>query len=142
MPSKSCRPPGAPWISPYVIVKDIDKAVNFYVKAFQFEKLNVVAGEDNTSWHAELRYVDHLIMFGKAGAYDGKTKAPHDSGVECPINLYLYCENIDEFHQHAVKAGAKSLSAPEDTFWGDRMCRLQDPDGYIWCFATYLNNEE
>jgi uncharacterized glyoxalase superfamily protein PhnB len=139
--AKSARPEGAPWISPYVIVNDVDKAVDFYENAFDFEKINVVAGEDNTSWHAELRYKDHLIMFGKAGAYGGKTKSPHVSGVESPINLYLYCEDVDKFHENALEAGATSLGDPEDTFWNDRMCRLQDPDGYVWCFATYLGED-
>lgn len=141
MSAQRCRPKGVPWISPYVIVKDVDQAVQFYEKAFGFERLHLVAGDDGTSWHAEVHYKDHLIMFGKSGAYGGKTKAPTDNGVESPINLYLYCEDVDEFYENALKAGAKSLSAPEDTFWHDRMCRLQDPNGYVWCFATYIGDD-
>ena len=141
MTAHACRPEGTPWISPYVIVSNVDKAADFYVDAFGFEKIHLVAGEDGTSWHAEMRYQDHLIMFGKSGAYGGKTKSPNESQMESPINLYLYCENVDQFYQHALKSGAKSLSEPEDTFWNDRMCRVQDPDGYVWCFATYLGDE-
>jgi PhnB protein len=139
MSNKSARPEGANWASPYIIVKDVDLAVSFYVKAFGFEKIQMVPGDDNTTWHAETRYKDQLLMFGKAGAYEGKTQSPQYSGVESPMNMYLYCENVDDFYQKAITAGAKSLSAPEDTFWHDRMCRLQDPDGYTWCFATHLN---
>lgn len=142
MSNVSCRPEGAPWVSPYIIVKNVDEAVDFYIKAFGFEKIHIVAGEDNTSWHAETRYRDHLIMFGKAGAYGGKTQPPIKTGIESPINLYLYCEDVDELYNKALEAGARSLSAPEDTFWQDRMCRLQDLDGYVWCFATYLGEEE
>ncbi len=141
MSAQTCRPEGAPWISPYIIVKDVDKAVNFYENAFGFEKIQAVAGEDNTTWHAELRYNDHMIMFGKSGAYGGKTLPPLESGIESPINLYLYCEDVDDFYNKALQAGATSLSEPEDTFWNDRMCRLQDPDGYVWCFATYQGEE-
>ena len=141
MSLRSCRPDGAPWISPYIIVKDVDEAVDFYTHAFGFEKIHLIAGEDNTSWHAEMRYKDQMIMFGKAGAYGGKTKSPIESGVDSPINLYLYCDDVDDFYTQALKAGAKSLSKPEDTFWHDRMCRLQDPHGYVWCFATYLGEE-
>jgi uncharacterized glyoxalase superfamily protein PhnB len=140
MSTKSVRPEGVTWVSPYIIVKDVDKAVDFYVNAFGFEKLTLKAGEDNTSWHGETRYKDQLIMFGKAGAYGGKTQPPSTSGVESPMNLYLYTEDVDQFYQKAIAAGAKSLGAPEDTFWQDRMCRLQDPDGYIWCFATHLTS--
>lgn len=141
MSLKPCRPEGTSWISPYIIVKDVDTAVNFYVNAFGFEKIHLVAGEDKTSWHAEMRYKEQMLMFGKAGAYGGKTKSPIESGVDSPINLYLYCDNVDEFYASALEAGAKSLSKPEDTFWHDRMCRLQDPHGYVWCFATYLGED-
>jgi len=141
MSTAACRPEGAPWISPYVIVQDVDQAAHFYETAFGFEKIHLVAGEDNSCWHAEMKYRDHLIMFGKAGTYGGKTKPPRANGIESPINLYLYCEDVDEFHEHAIRAGAKSVSAPEDTFWNDRMCRLEDPDGYVWCFATYLGED-
>ena len=66
-------------------------------------------------------------MLGKAGVYGGKTLAPKDSGVDSPLNLYVYCENVDTFHKKAVEAGAISLGAPDNMFWGDRMCRLQIP---------------
>jgi len=135
------RPEGAPWVSPYIIVSDVDKAVEFYQEGFGFEKNHLVAGEDSHTWHAEMRYKDQLIMFGRAGAHGGKTLSPKTSGIESPINLYLYCEDVDAFYERAVQAGAISLTEPEDTFWQDRMCRLQDPDGYIWCFATYLGDE-
>jgi len=141
MVSTSPRPDGASWISPYVIVADVDRAVQFYVEAFGFEKNHLVAGEDNTTWHAEMRYKDQLIMLGKAGAYGGKTQSPKKTGVESPINLYLYCEDVDAFYERAMQAGAKSLGEPENTFWQDRMCRIQDPDGYVWCFATYLGED-
>lgn len=138
MNAQSCRPNHAPWITPYVMVKHVENAVHFYEQSFGFEIVQVVPGEDNTGWHAELKYKDHLIMFGKSGAYGDQSKTPNDSAVECPITLYLYCENVDAFYTHAIKTGAKSLGAPENMFWGDRMCKLQDPEGYIWCFATYL----
>ena len=47
---------------------------------------------------------------------------------------------MDTFYEKALQQGAKSLSAPEDMFWGDRMCSLQDPEGYSWYFATHLGN--
>lgn len=125
-----------PWVSPYITVSDVEKAAHFYKKAFRFEILELPPGEDGVPVHGELSYKNQLIMVGKQGAWGGTTVTPAHSKVESPINLYLYCENVDEFYQAAVNAGAKSLGAPEDMFWGDRMCRLQDPDSYIWAFAA------
>ena len=31
---------------------------------------------------------------------------------------------------------AKGDVAPQDMFWGDRMCKLTDPAGHVWNFAT------
>src|SRR5882762_7224083 len=114
------RPAHATWVSPYITVKDADAAVNFYQKAFHFELKEKAPGEDGTTWHAEMKYKDQLLMFGKQGAYDKEcaSKTPTDSGVASPINLYIYCEDVNKFYQHAVAAGAKSLAAPEDMFWG------------------------
>lgn len=136
MTKHAAHPPHATWVSPYITVENIDTAIPFYQKAFGFEKLDAVPGEDGSTWHAELRYKNQLLMLGKAGAYK-PGQSPKMSGVESPMNLYLYCEDVDSFYQNAIASGAESLEAPSDMFWGDRMCRLKDKDGYVWCFATY-----
>lgn len=130
-------PPETSWVSPYITVTNVDEAVKFYQKAFHFELKNLVPGEDGTGWHAEMHYHKQLIMCGKQGTYGSQTKSPLSSGVESPITLYIYCEDVDQFYQDAVINGAQGIAEPEDMFWGDRMCRLMDLDNYIWCFATY-----
>jgi PhnB protein len=134
----SVRPNQFPWVSPYITVTDVDAATDFYVKAFDFKLKEKAPGDDGKSVHAELFYKDQILMLGKEGAYGHKSLSPRTSKVESPMNLYLYCENIDQFHQHAVKSGAEVISAPEDMFWGDRMCRVKCPDGYVWAFATNI----
>ncbi|HEV2613306.1 MAG TPA: VOC family protein [Gammaproteobacteria bacterium] len=126
------RPAQFPWVSPYIMASHLDSALEFYTKAFGFEL------KEKTPEHAELRYKDQILMFGQEGSYGSTSKSPKSSHTESPITLYIYCENVDEFHRNAVESGAKSLSAPEDMFWGDRMCRLQCPEGYGWAFATNL----
>lgn len=135
-PNSAVLPENFTWVSPYITVADVEKSGDFYHKAFQFQKKDFPLGEDGTVWHGEMQYKNQMIMLGKAGAWGGKTKPPTATGVESPINLYIYCEDVDDFYKKAVAAGAKSLGAPEDMFWGDRMCRLEDIDGYTWAFAT------
>ena len=134
----SPRPDIMPWVTPHIIVKDVDAAVAFYKKAFGFNTYKAIPGEDGTTWHASLQYKDGMLMFGKQGAWGNTTQPPVMSNVDSPINMYLYCDDVDTFHDQAVAAGAKSVSPPEDTFWGDRMCMLKDIDGYHWAFATQL----
>lgn len=142
MVKKSVKPANTPWISPYLMVRDVDTAIKFYQKAFGFNVRDVSAGPDGTPQHAELTYHDQLIMIGKEGSMGGASKSPASSGVVPPINLYVYCEDVDKFFNHAVKVGASGEAKPEDTLWGDRMCCLKDPEGYIWCFATHVGAEE
>ena len=124
------------WVSPYITVKDVDAAAKFYQTAFQFILSEHKPGEDGVAVHAELNYKDQLIMIGKEGAYESPLKSPITSGIDSPITLCIYCEDVDTFYKKALNGGAKSISSPEDVFWGFRMCRLQDLDNYTWCFMT------
>jgi PhnB protein len=123
-------------VSPYLIVRNVAEAVHFYEKAFQFQLSEINPGDDGIPLHAEMTYQGQLMMCGKEGAYGSPLKAPLTSGVESPITLCVYCEDVDKFYTMSLAHGAKSVSAPEDMFWGHRMCQLQDLDGYTWCFMT------
>lgn len=140
--SKSARPEGVTWVLPFLTVLDVEEAARFYQQAFQFGIKELVPSDDKTIGHGELKYKDQLIMLGKQGAYGKTSQSPVHSKVECPMGLYLYCEDVDQFHANAVKHGAISVEAPDDMFWGDRMCRLKDLDGYVWCFATYIGEHK
>lgn len=137
MGQKSARPEGMPWITPYLCVSDIEAAVNFYRDAFGFtlhEK--IMRDDDGNAMHAEMRYNDCMIMMGAESLYNGATKTPKNSGTQSPVSICVYCDDVDQFFAHATEVGAKTVCEPEDMFWGDRMCRLTDPDGHAWSFAT------
>jgi PhnB protein len=136
---KDPRPAGVRWMSPYITVQDPAKSVEFYNKAFGFEIKESIPDDSGKIVHAELQYNGELIMLGAAGAYNGcLTQSPAMSGVTSPMSLFIYCNDVDAFYKHALTQGATSKDAPEDMFWGDRMCRLVDPDGYEWAFATNI----
>lgn len=138
MQTKQCKCPGMSWISPYLYVKDVDASIDFYKKAFGFEVLrDINKNEEGVSVHCECKYQDEVIMLGLEKAFGEDILSPSSSGAPCPISLYLYCEDVDTLFERAKKAGATVLGEPEDQFWGDRMCRLKDPNGYLWSFATY-----
>jgi PhnB protein len=128
-------PPGAPWMMPMLTVKDVDAALDFYQRAFGIEKRLAMPGPDGRTMHGELGWHGQVIMLGRETP-DRPEKAPATSGVPSPIGLYLYCDDVDALFARATKAGAKALTPPENMFWGDRMCRLGDPDGHAWAFAT------
>lgn len=133
MSQRPARAAGMPWVSPYLSVKDADAALDFYQRAFGFEKRMVVPGPDGRTKHAEVTYRDMVIMFGPEC---DKGRAPATTGVPSPVGLYVYCEDVDALFRRATAAGAKAVSPPTDMFYGDRVCTLNDPDGFTWSFAT------
>lgn len=125
-----------PTMIPYLTVTDSKKSVDFYEKAFGFTWENPNEGLN----HIEMSYQDVMIMFAPEGAFGGITKAPITQGAECSMNLYLYCTDVDKVYNRAMEAGAISCMNPQDAFWGDRVCQVKDPDGFMWMFAKKLSS--
>jgi uncharacterized glyoxalase superfamily protein PhnB len=125
-----------PWITPYLIVKDVATSIEFYQKAFGFEKRFAMPGEDGKIMHAEVIWQEGVIMLGPEASCGSKTYAPATSGTPTPVSLYIYVPDVDAFFARAKAAGATVKLEPQDQFWGDRICGLIDPNGHEWCFAT------
>ncbi|HWG44450.1 MAG TPA: VOC family protein [Gemmataceae bacterium] len=137
MSKRPAKLQGTPWLSPYLTVKDADAAIDFYQRAFGFEKRFAMPGPDGKTGHVEMVWREAMIMFGPEHTKDECAyKAPVTTGVASPVGLYVYCEDVDALYARAVAAGAKVVSAPVDQFYGDRQCTLEDPDGHRWFFAT------
>lgn len=141
MSKRSPRPAGSPWLSPYLTVRDADQASDFYQRAFGFEKQFAMPGPDGRSGHVQMAFKDAHIMFGPECAQgQNPSKAPASTGVAPPVGMYVYCDDVDALYARATAAGAKGDMPPQDMFWGDRMCRLLDPDGHSWSFATNVGD--
>jgi PhnB protein len=54
-----------------------------------------------------------------------------------PTSVMIYFEDVDAIAERAVSASAKVLQPMADQFYGDRSCKLQDPSGHTWMFATH-----
>jgi uncharacterized glyoxalase superfamily protein PhnB len=124
-------------ITPFLNVRDVKYMVDFYHRAFDF-KFN-----DNFCYNfipeslVNLIYNDIVIVYlAQEDSLVGTGKSPATLGVQSSIVNYVYCDDVDVLYEKAVGQGAVSLSVPHDTFWGDRVCSFQDPDGYEWMFAV------
>lgn len=134
------KPENTPQLSPYMTVQDAKKSVDFYEKAFGFKVIEIVKDNDDHFQHVSMKKEEVLIMFCQEGTYNNTKKSPKTLKIETPINMYVYCRNNDELYNQAIAAGAKSLIAPCNSFWGDRFCSVLDIDNYEWIFATLLQN--
>jgi len=122
-------------VSTFLVVSDVKAAINFYQKAFGFEKRAVMNGPDGKIAHAELALRGTVIMLGPENPERGARSLKSLGGS--PASLYLYAENADKVTAKAVKLGATAQGPVMDMFWGDRCGTIIDPEGYMWMIATH-----
>lgn len=126
-----------PWISPMLVVKDVDASLKHYAAAFGFEPGGTMQDDDGKTNYASMMYKGQMIMMlMPEQSWGNPAVAPNSSGIPTPVSLYVYCDNVDDRFKQAKQAGTTVLEEPTDMFWGDRITRLQDADGHVWSFAT------
>lgn len=136
------KPTHMPSLTPYITVSDAKQALDFYTKAFQFELSEEPTVQKEIIVHAELHLGDARIMISPEGAWGSTKRTPNHSDIQSPVNMYIYVADVDKHFEHAKANGADVVLAPENMFWGDRMCILRDKDGYEWSFATNVGAVE
>ncbi len=135
------RMKNCPWLIPYLTVQSAEKTLEFYEKAFGFERGTCIPGPDGKIMHGEVNYQGQtLVMFSPEGNMGCPAKAPASTAHMPPFNLYVYTHDVDALYLRAVRAGAEALQPPSDMFWGDRMARFRDLNGYQWTFATNVRD--
>jgi PhnB protein len=134
-PKVKAIPEGYHTVTPYLVVRDAARAIDFYKRAFGAKELFRMPAPGGKIGHAELQIGDSRIMLSDENPQMG-AKSPQALNGS-PVGLFLYVEDVDGFYKQAVAAGAKQTQPPQDMFWGDRYGRLQDPFGHDWSVATH-----
>lgn len=126
-----------PWLSPMLVVKDVDASLKHYTAAFGFEIDGTMQGDDGKTIYGSMTYKGQMVvMMMPEQSWGSPSVTPNTSGTPTPVSLYVYCDNVDERFALAKRAGVTALSEPEDMMWGDRVTQLQDMDGHVWSFVT------
>lgn len=129
-------PQGVSMISPHLVVKNADKAIEFYKNVFCAEELHRMMTPDGKKvMHACLNIAGQTVFV--ADAMPG-CKTPGKAGSF--MSMHLYVGDVDMIHARAVKHGATEVMAPENMFWGDRFSKVLDPMGIHWELATHVED--
>ena len=131
-------PQGYHSITPYLVVKDAARAIEFYKMAFGAKELFRMEMPNKMIGHCELQIGDSRIMLADEFPDMGAT-APTSEGGRA-FSLLIYVNNVDEMFKRAVDAGAKVLRPLKDEFYGDRMGTLQDPFGHNWNLGMHVED--
>jgi PhnB protein len=131
-------PDGYHSVTPYLIVKDAVRALEFYKAAFGATELMRMMQPDGRVGHAEIRIGDSPVMladeFPEIGA-----RGPETIGGT-PVSLMIYVPDVDAVVARAVAAGAKLTRPVADQFYGDRNGIVSDPFGHTWFVATHVED--
>jgi PhnB protein len=127
-------PDGYHTVTPYLYIKGVASALEFYKKAFGATELFRMDWGGKIG-HAEMQIGTSRIMmadeFPEMGA-----RGPQTLGGSA-VGLCLYVEDCDALFHRAVAAGATVVRPLKDQFYGDRSATVADPFGHVWTIATH-----
>lgn len=125
-------------VTPYLIVRDAARALDFYRDAFGASETLRLPGPNGQIGHAEIRIGDGMVMLADEMPEMGH-KGPAALGGT-PITLMIYVPDVDTRFAKAVAAGDVIKNPLKDQFYGDRSGTIVDPFGHIWTIATHVED--
>ena len=129
-------PPGVNPLTPILVLRNVEAALDFYQRAFGFKLRNVMRGPENAILHAEMSHVDSQIMMGPESPERGAFAPTGPS----PVTLYILVADVDAIADQARLHGGNIVQPPTDMFWGDRTAIIIDPEGHKWMVATHVKD--
>lgn len=131
-------PKGYNNVTPYLIVNDGARAIDFYKMVFGAKEKMKMMHSGGKVGHAELQIGDTKIMLADE-CQEMNSRSPHSLGGT-PVTIHLYAKDVDNVVQRAVNAGARLERPVENMFYGDRCGAVEDPFGHRWYVATHVED--
>lgn len=126
-------------ITAYLTVRDALGALDFCRRAFgAIVTTEPLLMPDGKVGHAAMRVGNTQIMV--ADEFPEMNFVSPESLGGSSVTFMVRVADCDKAYETAMREGAKSLSAPENQFWGDRMARIMCPYGYRWNLASSIED--
>lgn len=121
------KPDGYPSVSPYLVVRDAERTLQFLEDVFGATRLRVIARDDGGIMHAEARIDDSVVMTGEM---------PGGSDLNVPkTNMHVYVTDVDATVARARAAGGTVVQEPVRKDDSDYRGGIADGDGTVWWIA-------
>ena len=130
--NKSVRavPEGYHTVTPYLVVDNAQRLIDFMKNAFDANPRSVMKTDDGKIMHAEVSIGDSFVMI--SDTMEGMQPQT--------AMLYLYLDDVDSVFQKAVQAKGTSVREPKNEFYGDRSGAVRDEWGNMWWIATHVED--
>jgi len=100
-------PEGWSTVSPYLMVDNVEKEMDFLIKVFGAKFREPLTTPDGSILHVAGMIYEVGIMIGR-----------HRAGFPPVTSMnYVFAENVDETYERALSYGAKSIMKPVDQFY-------------------------
>ncbi len=127
------NPFGLHTITPYLLVADVPRLVDFIKEVFKGSlRGDIKFREDGSAQHAEITIGGSVLMMG----------TPMEDLSAMPAGFYVYVEDCDTTYRKALAAGAKSVLEPKDFPHGDRYGGVKDFAGNLWWIVTHIGSKK
>ncbi len=127
------EPAWPPTLTPYIVVSDARRAMDWYVQVFGAQRRGELhVNADGTIGHAEVSIGDAVLMFAEASDLwpDVPVRAP-ESPATFSHTLHLEVDDVDASTDRARRSGASVEREPTDQPYG-RGSVIVDPFGHRW----------
>ena len=135
-------PPDPP-VTPYLMVGNGHRALDWYVRAFGAREVNRYDMEDGRLGHAMLT----LANGGSIYVADEFPEMIETIGTLAPdslggttVTVALAVDDVDAWVARARTEGACTIREPVDEFYG-RHAKLRDPFGHVWSLTGPKRDE-
>ncbi|HEY4259684.1 MAG TPA: VOC family protein [Schlesneria sp.] len=122
-------------VYPSLFYENAGEMIEWLCRAFGFAQRFVMRGPDDRIEHSELTCGAAVIMVASPNL---------ELGFDCPRNplyvnqvLSIRIDDPDAHYAQAKAEGAIILRELKDEDYGSRGYMAKDPEGFVWCFATY-----
>ena len=133
-------PEGYHSVTPYLVLDDATRALEFYKKAFGAVEVLRMPAPGGKIGHAEIKIGDSHVMLADEFP-ERDIRGPKARGGTAS-SLMIYVDDVDKTFKQALDAGARTDGDMEvkDQFYGDRSGTLIDPFGHKWTVATHVED--
>jgi len=112
--------------------------MEFYQQAFGAQLMFVHKLPDGKVMHATMKLGDS--RFQLADELTGVGNPVRQMAGGCHVVLNICVENVDEFFDRALAAGAKVTVPLANQFWGARYGQVIDPFGQSWAVFSHVED--
>ena len=123
-------------LTPRLVVRGADDAIDFYRRAFHAELLERFADDDGHVVHAALS-IDGVVIALTEERRDWNNDAPASLGGSSVI-LNLVVADVDKLATQLERAGAEVVFPVADQYYGHREGRFRDPLGHLWILTSVV----